>query len=428
LFSAWEAKSALLERGARSVLGRGAARSYGDAALNASGLCLDFTPAHRFLAWDAGRAELEVEAGVTLEEILQVMVPRGYFLPVTPGTKYPTIGGSVACDVHGKSKHSISFYTRGLTLLLADGNIVRCSAQEESELFWATVGGMGLTGAILSVRLALQPIPSSWIAYDGERARDLGHLFAIFESSEKCSMTVAWVDCVARGRHLGRSIMMRGEFAALDQLRTTFQRQRPHYVPRKPRVAVPLDFPSWSLNTLSVSAFNTLYYAKHPQRLQTIMDYDSFFYPLDSVLHWNRIYGRPGLVQYQFLVPLEQGFEGIKTILEKIVKTGRASFLAVLKKFTDPQNQGLISFPTPGYFLALDFPVADKAIFKEMQAWDELVLKFGGRIYLAKDARMQAEVFAKMYSNLKKWLAIKNRVDPKQVFSSDLGRRLGLSQ
>lgn len=416
----------LKARRGKSLLGRGAGRAYGDAALNRSNFCLDFTPYNRFIAFDEQTGILRAEAGVTLEQILGVFVPRGWFLPVTPGTKYPTLGGSVACDVHGKSSYSLSHYVERLHMLLADGSYVTCSAEYLPDLFWATVGGMGLTGLILEVELKMTRIETCLIKYQGVKARNLEEIFQLFEETEEWPMTVAWIDCLARGKKLGRSIMMRGAFARQNELKSIAQQSRARSVPNKGKLAVPFAFPAWSLNKLSVAAFNTCYYGKHPRCLDTIMDYDSFFYPLDSILKWNLIYGGPGLVQYQFLIPLEQGFEGVKTLLEEISATRRASFLAVLKKFGNIQNPGMISFPAPGYFLALDFPVGQGGILKHMDQWDKLVLKYGGRIYLAKDARMKQETFNAMYPRINEWRAVKQKYDPKNVFSSDLARRLGL--
>jgi decaprenylphospho-beta-D-ribofuranose 2-oxidase len=378
------------------------------------------------LGFDPQRGLLHAEAGVTLEQILNEFIPRGWFLHVTPGTKYPTLGGSVACDVHGKSHLSFSHCVERLHLLLANGERVACSPREKPELFWATVGGMGLTGLILSVELKLKPIETSYLRYEGIKASNLEEIFRLYEESEDSPLTVAWIDCLARGRSLGRSIMMRGDFARKADLKTSARRRNPLPVSRPLSLTVPLDFPAVTLNRLSVAAFNAVIYTKHPRHSETIMDYHSFFYPLDSILRWNRVYGKSGLLQYQFLIPPQQSFDGIKALLEAISATGKASFLAVLKKFGPMKNQGLISFPTAGHFLALDFPVGNGDILKCMDQWDELVLKFGGRIYLAKDARMRPETFRAMYPRLPEWLRLKAKFDPGNVFSSDMARRLGL--
>jgi len=421
-----EIRHLLRSRCGKQILGRGAGRAYGDAAMNKDNISLEFIPFNRFLAFDEKQGILHAEAGVTLEQIIEHFIPRGWFLPVTPGTKYPTLGGSVACDVHGKSHYNLAHFIKRLHMLLADGSQVSCSPQERPELFWATVGGMGLTGLILSVELKLIRIESSYINYEGIKAKDLENIFQLFEEADEQDMTVAWIDCLARGKTLGRSIMMRGKFARKEELKTSAQRRTPLPVIRKRKIAVPFDFPGWCLNPLTMNAFNFAYYGKHPKRLKTVMDYDSFFYPLDAVLHWNRIYGKTGMLQYQFLIPTKYSFAGIKRLLEAITRTGKASFLAVLKKFGNLENHGLLSFPMPGYFIALDFPFGNGEILKNMQQWDEIVLQYGGRIYLAKDARMRPETFAAMYPRLKEWKAVKAKVDPENIFSSDMARRLHL--
>jgi len=426
VMSAGDVAAELKGRGAHSLLARGSGRAYGDAALNSGNICLDFSAYDRFLSFNSETGLLHAEAGVTLEQILNEFIPRGWFLPVTPGTKYPSLGGSLACNVHGKSKESLSHHVESMHMLLADSSVVTCSRTERSDLFWATLGGNGLTGIILSAELRLRPIASSYLRYEGIKARNLEEAFQLFEDSKDVPLSVAWIDCLSRGRSLGRSIMMRGDFARPEDLKTAAEKRNPLAVSRKPKIPVPMEFPSWSLNPLSVTAFNALIYGKHPRRLDTIMDYDEFFYPLDSILRWNLIYGRPGLVQYQFLIPPKYGFEGIKTLLEHISASGRASFLAVLKKFGDQKEEGTIAFPGPGYFLALDFPVGNGEVLKLMDHWDELVLKFGGRVYLTKDARLKRETFAAMYPRLKEWLEVKAKYEPKQVFQSDMGRRLGL--
>ncbi len=421
-----DALRTLAGRDGKQVLGRGAGRAYGDSALNRGNLVLDYTPSDRFLAFDEKTGVLHAEAGVTLEQVIEHFVPRGWFLPATPGTKFPTLGGSVACGVHGKSKLSLGHFIVRLHMLLADRSRVTCSPREKADLFWATIGGMGLTGLIESVEIKLLPIETSQLIYEGVKARDLEHIFQLYEESDDVPMTVAWIDCLAQGRRLGRSIMMQGAFAKKSDLLTAAQRRNPLQLRRTPQVTVPIEFPAWSLNPLSVAAFNTVFYHKHPKTTRTLVDIDTFFYPLDKVLKWNRIYGKPGMAQYQFLIPPKYGFEGIKTVLEAIARSGRASFLAVLKKFGPSPQKAPLSFPTPGYFIALDFPVASGGILSEMEKWDKLVLKFGGRLYLAKDSRMRARTFAAMYPRLKQWQAVKAKYDPNQVFCSDQARRLGL--
>jgi decaprenylphospho-beta-D-ribofuranose 2-oxidase len=428
LVPVWEdgqAAATIRDRGNFSILARGTGLSYGDASLNRDNVCLGMSSMDCFLGFDAQAGVVHVEAGVTLKQILAFAIPRGWFLSVTPGTAHPSIGGSVACDVHGKSKFSMHTYVRRLHMMLADGSKITCSAVENSDLFYATVGGMGLTGVILSVELQLMPIKSSYLMYDGVKADNLDAIFAEFESinGDEWPLTVAWIDCVAQGGKLGRSIMMKGRFAQPSDLP---KGRDALAVMHKPKLVVPFNFPSWTLNKATVSAFNMLYQAKHPRHLQTIMDYESFFYPLDAVKHWNRVYGSPGLLQYQFLIPPECGFEGIKAVLELIAKTGKASFLAVLKKFGPMENKGLLSFPAPGYFLALDFPFGDGKLLENMEEWDKKVLEFGGRLYLTKDARMKRETFQAMYPRIEQFKEVKAKYDPNCVFVSDMARRLGL--
>ena len=381
LMPVWEnfqIQQALKSRGDFFFLPRGTGLSYGDAALNRNNICVSMTAMDRILAFDHANGFIHIEAGVTLRQILEFVIPAGWFLPATPGTAHPSIGGTVACDCHGKGKGSIQDFVRRLHMILADGSPITCSASENSDLFYATVGGMGLTGIITSVELELQPIKTSYIHYMGTKAKNLDEIFAEFEDAEDWPMTVAWIDCVAKGASLGRSIMMKGRFAEPDELKP---KQTPLAVQNKLKLAVPFDFPSFTLNKLTVSAFNALYSGKHPKTLENIQDYDQFFYPLDAITNWNRIYGSPGLLQYQLLIPPECGFEGIKALLEMISKTGKASFLAVLKKFGNMDNKGLLSFPTPGYFIALDFPYGNGQILKEMEQWDRQVLEYGGRLY-----------------------------------------------
>lgn len=422
----WEdfmAGEALRRRGDFRFLARGTGLSYADASLNAGNICLAMKPLNRFLAFDADTGLLHIEAGVTLKEILEFAIPRGYFLPVTPGTAHPTIGGCVACDVHGKSKLPLHNYVKRLHMMLADGSQIACSPDKHPDLFYATCGGMGLTGVVLSVEIDLMRIKSSYIRYEGIRASNLEAIFHEFDNTDEWPMTVAWIDCVAGGGKLGQSIMMKGRFAEPHEVP---RGRNPLQVANKLKLTVPFNFPSWALNKYTVSAFNFAYQAKHPKKLETLMDYESFFYPLDAISHWNRIYGKPGLLQYQFLIPPEVSLKGIRTLLEMISATGKASFLAVLKKFGEIENRAPLSFPKGGFFLALDFPYGDGRILENMRDWDKKVLDFGGRLYLAKDGRMDRSTFETMYPRVAEFKQVKTKYDPGCVFQSDMGRRLGL--
>jgi decaprenylphospho-beta-D-ribofuranose 2-oxidase len=407
------------------LIARGAGRAYGDAALNAGGRVARIERLNRMLAFDPATAILRAEAGVTIAEIIDVFLTRGYFPPVTPGTRFVTLGGSIAADVHGKNHHrdsSLAAHVLGFDLMLASGAIRRCSREENAELFWATVGGMGLTGVILEVELRLRPIKSAWLEGELIRAANVDEAIEAFERSDRdYGYSVAWIDCVSRGAKLGRSVLNVGNFAARDALPKRLA-QEPYRTPPRIRGAVPFNFPHFALNSLSMQAFNFLIYTTHRgSRVPALFDYDSFFYPLDSILNWNRIYGKRGFVQYQCVWPAAESRAGLIEVLDTIAKSRRASFLTVLKKFG--AQDGMLSFPMPGYTLALDFPVAD-GLFEFLDGLDEMVLKRGGRVYLAKDARMKPATFRAMYPNLAKWQAAKAAADANNRFSSSLSRRL----
>ncbi len=412
-----------------TLIARGYGRSYGDAALNTASGVISSERLDRFLAFDESTGELKCEAGTRLKDILDVFVPRGWFLPVTPGTKYPSLAGSFACDVHGKNHHcdgSISRHVTEIELLLASGETVRCTKDDNADLFWATAGGMGLTGIILTVTLKLQPIETAYISVDFVRTRDLAETMELCESGDDAyRYSVCWIDCLASGKALGRSVLMRGDHARIDQL-PAGKAKTPLAFRRKPDVTVPFDFPNWAINPLTVKTFNFFYYHSHPkQKNGAIVDYDSYFYPLDAALEWNRIYGNRGFLQYQPVFPLETSRRALTKTLEILAESRIASFLAVLKRF-GPQ-EGLLSFPMPGYTLALDIPASSPRLFETLKKLDDLVLAEGGRIYLGKDARMTADAFARMYPKLDDWKRIKRQVDPDNVFSSDLSRRVGLT-
>ncbi len=411
----------------RGVLARGLARSYGDAAQNAGGLVLDMTAADRVLDVNLGNGEVEVEAGISLDRLMNLFVPMGFFVPVTAGTRYVTVGGAIAADIHGKNHHiagSFSQHVRWLDLLTADGQVRRVGPEEDADLFWATAGGMGLTGVILRARVRMKPIESSRIVVDTDRTPDLDSLMTLLsETDHLYDYSVAWIDCVAKGRRMGRSVLTRGRFARRDELPSRQQADPLHYS-GSVRLSVPDVFPPGLLNGATVAAFNELWYRKSPKRkrgqLQTI---PTFFHPLDSVGGWNRIYGPRGFVQYQFTVPFGQE-QAMREALERISSSGHASFLAVLKRFGEG-NPGMLSYPSPGWTLALDVPVV-RGLAELLDRLDELVVAAGGRIYLAKDSRVRPELFEHMYPELEHFRAVRKRVDPDGVFTSDLARRLSL--
>ncbi len=417
--------AAVVAGNSQSLIARGAGRAYGDAAINDRNRVVDLQRLNRMLAFDDHSGILRCEAGVTLAEVIEVFLPRGFFPPVTPGTRFVTLGGSIAADVHGKNHHrdsSLANHVLSLDIMLASGEVRRCSREQEPDLFWATIGGMGLTGVILEVELRLRRVESAWIDGEVMRVNDIDDAIETFERADReYQYSVAWIDCATGGRSLGRSIINLGNFAtpnALDPKR----RAAPFRIRPRIRAAVPFDLPEFALNSLTVRAFNTVYYAIHPGREKhTLVDYDHFFYPLDSIRDWTRIYGRRGFVQYQCVWPSEESRAGLIETLEAIAQSGRGSFLTTLKKFGS--QGGILSFPIPGYTLAIDFWV-EPELFPFLDRLDEMVLKRGGRVYLAKDARMRPEVFRAMYPDLPRWQAIKAGIDPNYRFSSSLSRRL----
>jgi decaprenylphospho-beta-D-ribofuranose 2-oxidase len=422
-----EARAFLRERSPRGVLARGLGRSYGDAAQNAGGHVLDMTTADRVLAVDLATGEIDVEAGISLDRLMNLFVPMGFFVPVTAGTRYVTVGGAIAADIHGKNHHrvgSFSQHVRWLDLLTADGEVRRIGPDTDPELFWATAGGMGLTGVILRARVAMKPIESSRIVVDTDRTPDLDSLMTLLtETDHLYDYSVAWIDCVAKGSRMGRSVLTRGRFARRDELPAR-QQADPLRYSGSVKLSAPDVFPPGLLNLATVAAFNEVWYRKAPRRkrdqLQTI---PTFFHPLDGVGAWNRIYGPRGFVQYQFTVP-NGCEEALREAMVRISSSGTASFLAVLKRFGDG-NPGLLSYPSPGWTLALDIPVVP-GLAALLDGLDELVVEAGGRIYLAKDSRVRPELFAQMYPQLEDFRAVRKRVDPDGVFTSDLARRLSL--
>ena len=415
----------LAAKAAPTFIARGLGRSYGDAALNADGGVIVHDRLDRVLGFDAVRGVLHGEAGLSIADILRWWLPRGWFPPVSPGTKFVTLGGAIAADVHGKNHHrdgTIAAFVDELTLLTAEGEILRCSRTEHADVFWATVGGMGLTGMILDVRLRLRPVETAWLRVEYRKARDLDETLGVFASSDAGSLySVAWIDGLARGRATGRTVIMHGEHATVAEARA--EGRAPFETPHRSAATIPIDMPSVLLNPLSVRLFNSVYYAVH-RDARRLVSVDRFFYPLDGVAHWNRLYGRRGLAQYQIVLPLDEAERGLVTLLERLSGSGRPSFLAVLKRF-GPEGPGLLSFPRDGYTLALDLPVRD-GLVEFLRDLDRVVLARGGRVYLAKDATTTPAAVRAMYPRLDEFRAIKARLDPRGVLSSSLARRLGL--
>jgi decaprenylphospho-beta-D-ribofuranose 2-oxidase len=401
-----------------SLIPRGNGRAYGDAALNLHAT-LSMLRSNHVLAFDADVGRVTCEAGLLLSDLLDVIVPAGWFVPVTPGTKFVTIGGMVATDVHGKNHHRAGCFgdhVEALSIALADGSIVQCSPTENPELLAATRGGMGLTGVILTVTFQLIPIRTVFIRQETRRATNLQEAMALFEAASDWTYSVAWIDCLARGAALGRSLVYLGEHAEPDELPAGMS------VSHRGIRRVPVDFPGFALNRWSVGAFNALYY-RRGRPGQSIVDYDRYFYPLDALLEWNRIYGRSGFLQYQCVFPKAASASGLTAVLDRIARAGAGSFLAVLKLFG--AQDGLLSFPIEGYTLALDFR-ATTATFGMLLELDAIVADHGGRLYLAKDARTSAGMLRRFYPRLDEFQALRHRFDPAGRFSSLQSERLGI--
>jgi len=398
------------------VTPRGLGRSYGDSSLGERMLSSRWL--NHVLSFDEGSGVLYCEAGVSLRDILEVFVPRGWFLPVTPGTQFVTIGGAIASDVHGKNHHVAGCFgehVEYLDLLLGDGRIVRCSPGEHTDLFRATCGGMGLTGMILSAAIRLKPLLSAYVDQTTYKARDLEESLELFHTHAGEPYSVAWIDCLARGSSLGRSLLMTGDHSA----------DGPLTLHASKRLGLPVDMPAVLLNRYSVRAFNTLYYHRiKGSSVKGRVHYEPFFYPLDSIAEWNRMYGKNGFTQYQFVVPKEGGRDSMRAILQTIVASGKGSFLAVLKAF-GKENENLLSFPMEGYTLAVDLKL-EPDLFPLLDRLDAMVLEYGGRLYLTKDARMSADVFRRSYSRLDQFSAVRAAYGAKGRFLSHQSLRLGL--
>lgn len=391
------------------VIPRGNARCYGDAALNE--VVVSTLPLKHFLSFDAENGILECESGVLFSKILEFIVPKGFFLPVTPGTKFITVGGAIAADIHGKNHHvdgCFSEFVEQFDLQTAPDTILTCSRAINADLFWETIGGMGLTGIILKATFRLKPIETSYIFQESIKAKNLEEIFSLFEASEDWTYTVAWIDCLKKGKHLGRSILMRGEHAKPSQL-SSKQKASAIEIHKNPKLNIPIFFPNFMLNTLGVKAFNFLYYWKQfSRKTSSIVKYDGFFYPLDAIHNWNRIYGKKGFVQYQFVVDKAVGKAAMKSILETIADSGQGSFLAVLKLFGKHNPNAYNSFPVEGYTLALDFKVNSK-LFKLIPKLDAIVRAYDGRIYRAKDSLSDGTLTNYVKAENKHFESVQNR-------------------
>ena len=392
---------------ARSSSGKqlpvGLGRSYGDVCLLENGTLLQTTGMDRLQHFDHATGVLRCEAGISLAQILDFAVPRGHFLPVTPGTKYVTVGGAIANDIHGKNHHVAGTFGRHVLrfeLVRSDGSRFVCSPIENADWFAATIGGMGLTGLISWAEIRLRPIVSRRIQYHGVKFHGIDEFFSLSQAAGS-EYTVAWIDCVSTGRNFARGIFMQGDHS---------QTSGPLTRSKDAKLVFPLDLPRFALNRYSMAAFNALYFHRQFGKEKVgPVDYEPFFYPLDSILGWNRMYGKGGLVQFQNVLPPANGREGMLEILKAITKSGLASFLAVIKFFGDVPSVGMMSFPVPGVMLALDFPIRPEVTFDLADRLARITLEHGGRMYSAKDARMTAEQYQTFYPQ---WQEFARYIDP----------------
>ncbi|MFI5301783.1 MAG: FAD-binding oxidoreductase [Polyangiales bacterium] len=409
-----------LTRGA--VLSRGLGRSYGDSSLPASAedKVVGTRMANRILAFDAETGVLRAEAGMSLVELNRLFMPRGWFSPVTPGTKYVTLGGMVASDVHGKNHHvegCFGQHVRSLKMRLADDSIVDCGPDLEPDLFWATVGGMGLLGHILEVEVGLHRIPTPWIVMESERMGDIDEFLAgLGRAAPKFPMTMGWIDCLSGGASLGRGILMAGRWATVEE-----SGGKP--LANKPQITLPFDLPNWAINAFTTGLFNTAYYWKHvSKQSKGVVGPEPFFYPLDAILEWNGVYGSRGFTQYQCVLPRAAGRKAVRDFMELLTKLGGASPLCVIKD-CGPQGKGLLSFPLEGTSIAVDMAVSPgiQAIVDKL---NEFVIATGGRVYLTKDRFTRADHYRAMEPRLEAFLAAREKWDPKRRLRSAQSVRL----
>ncbi len=414
----------------RLVLPRGAGRAYGDAALLDTGWTIWTCRLNRFLAFDTDTGVLRAEAGVTLDDVLKISLPRGWFLPVTPGTRWCTLGGCVAADVHGKNSHHvgpIGRFIEALTLLTPQGEWISCGPGVNRPLFLATLGGMGLTGLVVDVTLKLQPVTTAWIMQETVRTRCLSQTLETFLKMDSTyPYSVAWVDCLKGGVGFGRGVIHFGRHAERDELPRNVTDPLAMLPTRA--ISIPDRAPSAMLNRLTLSAFNGFWSVIHPTRPLHPVHCVPFFYPLDFLSDWNRAYSRTGFYQWQCLIPEIDARDVLTRLLRMAQDEGLPPYLSVLKRL-GPSSQGYLSFPAPGYTFALDFPARslDK-LHALLDRMDDLVLDAGGRIYLAKDARLSADRFARMYPQLDTWKQVQRQIDPHRRMQSGLSRRLGLTE
>lgn len=421
----------MLASGSRGVIARGLGRSYGAAAQNAGGTVAEYVldspeAATTTMSIDATTGLLQASAAVSLDDVLKFSVPRGWFVPVTPGTRFVTIGGAIASDIHGKNHHvdgSFGQHVRWMDVLLSSGETVRVSPETHADWFWATVGGMGLTGMVLRAAVQMLPVESSSVRVETERLSDFESVCAAMssDSDDDWRYSVCWVDLLATGSSLGRGVLTRGEHALASEVSSS---DALAYDP-KVRVSAPPWVPNGMLNKWSIRAFNELWYRKAPsKRSVSIESIPTFFHPLDGVRRWNRLYGTQGFIQYQFIVPLHET-PVLRRVIEEFSGAGVASFLAVLKRM-GPQNPAPMSFPTEGWTLTLDMAAGAPGLPDLLARVDRMVLDAGGRHYLAKDSHVSPHTVRRGYPRLDEWRQTRSEMDPLGLWRSDLARRLGL--
>lgn len=412
----WRHQEVPFPRFSEGVLPFGLGRSYGDVCLNDQGTLLHTQDLRHLISFDSESGVLECEAGISLQEIIEIFLPKGWFPPVVPGTKFVTVGGAIANDIHGKNHHragTFGCHVQGFELLRSSGERIFCSPQKNTELFEATIGGLGLTGLILWARIQLKKMRTPWLDVEHLPFVNLhGFLSLCQDSDSKYEYTVAWLDCVSGNAKAGRGIFIRGNPS--DSQKTSMPMGE-----SQGSFKMPVDAPPFLLNRHTMGLMNEAYFRLQSRKKDTVlMGYEPFFFPLDKVHDWNRFYGRAGFLQYQFVLP--EGAESVlQEIFDKIVRSGLGSFLAVLKRFGDKVSPGLLSFPMKGLTLALDFPIHGTAVFELLSSLDELVAQAGGAVYPAKDARMSAQNFRLFFP---KWEAFSRTIDPK--FSSDFWKRV----